>query len=543
MPAQKRTRKRGSGPAFTLDLPRALEARRDGDAWWYEVDGRELRLSNLNKLFWPDEGYTKGDMVAFYLNVAELILPHLAGRPLTMKRMPDGIAGGFFYEKTAPSHTPDWIERCSVSSDDSKRGVIDYLVVNDVASLLYVVNLGCIEFHPLHSRCEDVAHPDYLFFDLDPFPPYTYEDVLTVARHIKVLLDQLGLTAFPKTSGATGMQIFMPLERGRYTYELVRAFVGACGRLIARADPDRVTMAWKIADRTGKVFIDHNMNRSGANIAAAYSLRPEPRAPVSTPLTWDEVMAGGFEPTDFRIDNVWERFERLGDLFEGVRTEAMDLSNALEALEVKEPSPEEPGQGVDEPPKRLPKTSAPATRRRTSEEVIAASKDPKLAEYVRKRDFEGTPEPAPGDIDGENGNSFVIHKHRATRLHYDVRLERDGALPSWAVPRGLPTAKGDKRLAVRTEDHPLEYGKFDGHDPGGALRGRRGADLRRRLVRAGRVDRLEGLLPPPWPPVPRPGVPFRQDPNRLARVPRLATGGAVDRVAAAIRADAGRGRA
>ena len=215
-----------------------------------------------------------------------------------MKRMPDGVDGGFFYEKTPPSHTPDWIDRCSVRSDDSKRGVIDYLVVNDAASLLYVVNLGCVEFHPLHSRCDDVAHPDYLFFDLDPFPPYTYEDVLTVARHIKVLLDQLGLTAFPKTSGATGMQIFMPLERGRYTYESARAFVGACGRLITRADPERATMAWKIPERAGKVFIDHNMNRSGANIAAVYSLRPEARAPVSTPLTWDEVMEGGFEPGD-----------------------------------------------------------------------------------------------------------------------------------------------------------------------------------------------------------------------------------------------------
>ena len=125
--------------------------------------------------------------------------------------------------------------------------------------------------HPLHSRCEDVEHPDYLFFDLDPFEPYTYEDVLTVARHIKVLLDQLGLSAYPKTSGATGLQIYVPVKRGAYTYGQVRAFVGACGRMITKADPDRVTMAWKIADRTGKVFIDHNMNRQGANIAAAYS--------------------------------------------------------------------------------------------------------------------------------------------------------------------------------------------------------------------------------------------------------------------------------
>ena len=457
MPAKKR-----GGPAFTVEFPRPLEARRDGDAWWFEIDGRELRLSNLTKPYWP-QGITKGDLLSYYLNAADLIVPHLAGRPLTMKRMPDGIEGPFFYEKTAPAHTPDWIERCQVHSDDAKGGVIDYLMVNDTASLLYVANLGCIEFHPLHSRCADVAHPDYLFFDLDPFPPYTYEDVLAVARHIKVLLDQFGLSAYPKTSGATGMQIYLPVERGRYTYDQVRAFVGACGRLILGADPDRVTMAWKISDRTGKIFIDHNMNRSGANIAAAYSVRPEPRASVSTPVTWDEVNEGGFEPEDFRMDNVWERWERTGDLFSPVREGPFnDLTVAFEALGIT------PGGEADVLDQRLPRTASASTRVRSTQEVVAASKDPKLLDYVRKRDFEGTPEPAPVDIpEGSEGDSFVIHKHRATRLHYDVRLEREGALPSWAVPKGLPTVKGEKRMAVRTEDHPLEYGSFEGTIPGG----------------------------------------------------------------------------
>ena len=447
-------------------MPRALEATRDGDAWWLETDGRELRLSNLTKIFWPDDGVTKGDLLAYYWNVAHLIVPHLAERPLTMKRMPDGVDGPFFYEKSAPSHTPDWLGRCVVSSDDAKGGEIDYLTIADAAGLLYVANLGCIEFHPLHSRCADVAHPDYLFFDLDPFEPYTYEDVLVVARHIKVLLDQLGLPAFPKTSGATGLQIYVPVLRGTYSYDLVRAFVGAAGRLIKGADPDRVTMAWKIADRTGKIFIDHNMNRSGANISAAYSVRPEPVPSVSTPLTWDEVFEGGFEPSDFRIDNVWERFDRLGDLFDGVRTEAADLTAALEALGV-DPDPADGAArpDVDAP---LPRTAARSVEGRTSEEIAAASKDPALFEYVRRRDFgpEGTTEPAPGDV-APGGNSFVIHKHRATRLHYDVRLERDGALPSWAVPKGLPIAKGDKRLAVQTEVHPLEYGAFEGTIPEG----------------------------------------------------------------------------
>ena len=171
---------------------------------------------------------------------------------------------------------------------------------------------------------------------------------------------------------------------------------------------------------------------------------------------------GGFEPQDFRIDNVWDRFAERGDLFAGVRTEAMDLSSAFDALDVRA---EEDGPGFSS---ALPRTAAPSVARKTSEEIVEESKDPNLYEYVRRRDFgeAGTTEPAPGEVAG-TGNSFVIHKHRATRLHYDVRLERDGGLPSWAVPRGLPTTKGDKRLAVETEVHPLEYGSFEGTIPEG----------------------------------------------------------------------------
>ena len=446
MPPRNRA---SGGRAFTVEFPRPLPVDKRGDAWWLEADGRELRLSNLDKVYWPDEGYTKGDLLAYYYNVADLILPHLRERPLTMKRMPDGISGPFFYEKTAPSHTPEWIARCPVRSEDSKDGVIGYLMVNDLATLLFVANLGCIEMHPLHSRCSSIDTPDYLFFDLDPMGA-SFEEVLIVARHVGAALGALGLTGYPKTSGATGVQIYVPVEPG-WSYEQVRDFVGTLGRTIERADREHVTMAWQIDKRTGKVFIDHNMNRSGANISAAYSLRPEAGATVSTPLEWDEIDAG-VTPQDFRIDNVWERFGKGRDLFEGVRTSPQELAPALEAV-------------------GLPSEKAIEVRgakRRSSQEVIAASKDPDLGEYLRKRTFgpEGTTEPTPGGTAGE-GNSFVIHKHRATRLHYDVRLERDGALPSWAVPRGLPIRPGDKRLAVRTEDHPLEYGSFSGTIPEG----------------------------------------------------------------------------
>ena len=453
------------GPAFTVPLPTPLPAEREGQHWWVHVDGRDLRLSNLEKVFWPEEGYTKGDLIAYYFNAAPLILPHLEGRPLTMKRMPNGVSGGFFYEKEAPSHSPGWMPRCAVQSAGSdgrwgpaKHEVINYLMVEDTAGLLFMANLGCIEFHPLHSRCGSIESPDYLFFDLDPFPPATFEDVLAVAGLVRVACDRLGLAAYPRTSGATGVQIYVPITPG-FTYAQTREFVGRVGAMLRDADPERVTMEWKVKDRTGKVFIDHNMNRVGANIAAAYSVRPEPGATVSTPVTWEEVAKGELRPGHFTIGSIWQRLPDGVDLFMPVKKSPQDISDALAALAVSrdDPLPATESHRVD---------PAEAGSAEKSQEAIARSRDPKLAEYISKREFEGTPEPAGGGSQGA-GNSFVIQKHDATRLHYDLRLERDGVLVSWAVPKGLPFEKGDKRLAVQTEDHPLEYGSFEGTIPKG----------------------------------------------------------------------------
>jgi bifunctional non-homologous end joining protein LigD len=470
-----------SREAFTVDFPSPLPAERESaEVWWAEVDGRRLRLTNLDKIFWPDEGYTKGDVVAYYYNVAEWILPYVLGRPLTMKRMPNGAFGQFFYEKDAPSHTPDWMPRCPVESsgsDDGRWGpakheIVNFLMVENTAGLLFMANLGCIEFHPLHSRCETVSHPDYLFFDLDPFEPASFEDVLAVARLVRVTCDQLGLRAFPKISGATGMQIYVPLQPA-FTYEEARALVGAIGYLLKRVDPDRVTMEWQVSRRTGKVFVDHNMNRVGANIAAVFSLRPEPGATVSTPVTWGEVEDGDVRPQDFTIRTIWDRVKEWGspgkEPFHGVLTDHQDIGAALGALGV-----EGGAEGRDRPDGSDGDGSGPASSaalsslNETSEEVIARSKDPKLAQYLSMRTFggEGTPEPAGGDPT-DTGNSFVIQKHDATRIHYDLRLERGGVLVSWAVPKGLPLVKGERHLAVQTEDHPLDYASFEGSIPSG----------------------------------------------------------------------------
>ncbi len=502
-------RKRSSGPAFTVEFPKPLPAQQEGELWWMTVDGRELRLSNLDKVFWPEKRYTKGDLIAYYFNVADRILPFLAERPLTMKRMPNGITGQFFYEKQAPSHTPDWMPRCSVESQGSngrwgpaKHEVIDYLIVEDTAGLLFMANLGCIEFHPLHSRCGSIDSPDYLFFDLDPFEPATFEDVLVVAGLVRVVCDQLGLTSYPKISGATGMQVYVPVITG-FTYTDIREFVGKVGHLLRQADPKRVTMQWEVKRRSGKVFVDHNMNRVGANIAAVYSVRPEPGATVSMPVTWKEVQAGQVRPQDFTIATVWPRLKRRKDPFRGVLETPQDITAALEAVGV-ERQPASPhteshrvdvrGDGGkrhgDRPPRPVKATSrlaeakvrtsdtavkagtgSPPTvksgpRSARSEEAIARSRDPKLGQYLDMRDFKATPEPA-GGAPTALGNSFVIQRHDATRLHYDLRLERDGVLVSWAVPKGLPLVKGERHLAVQTEDHPIEYGSFAGTIPKG----------------------------------------------------------------------------
>lgn len=322
-------------PPFTVDFPERFPAERRGAHWRVEADGIEVRLSNLQKVLWPEEGITKGDLLAYYWNVAPYLLPHLEGRPLTLKRMPDGLRGGHFYQKDAPDHTPDWMPRCAIEPED---GHIDQmLIVNAVPHLLFVANLGAIDLHPLHARCERYDWPDFLVFDLDPFPPATFGDVLVVARHVEAALRALDLEGFAKSSGATGIQVYVPVAE-RYTFDETRALAGHLGQMIRDADPEQVTMRWPVEERRGRVFIDHNMNRRAASLAAPYSVRPRSGAPVSTPLRWNEVEEGLVRPEMFRIDTIFGRLAECGEIFSPVTSSGQDLTAALEKLDIRLPS-------------------------------------------------------------------------------------------------------------------------------------------------------------------------------------------------------------
>ncbi|HVH52438.1 MAG TPA: DNA ligase D, partial [Gaiellaceae bacterium] len=293
----------------------------------------KVKLSNLEKVFFPDEGITKGDLLAYYHDVAEVVLPHLRERPFTMRRYPDGAFGKAFFQKDAPSHMPDWIAtyRVQVSTRESPRKTrwIRAPIVNDEDALLWMVNMGCIDMNTWYSRVDRPDRPDFVLFDLDPSPDVGFAETVQVALLIKAAIDALGLVSFPKTSSADGMHILVPCER-RHTYDDTREFAEIVAGAIARTNPGLATTQWSKAKRRG-VLIDANQNGEGKTIASAYSVRPRAGAPVSTPLRWDEVN-DELDPLAFTMDVVRDRIAKHGDLFAGVLTTRQRLDKALSAL-------------------------------------------------------------------------------------------------------------------------------------------------------------------------------------------------------------------
>jgi len=292
---------------------------------------RVLKLSNLDKVFWPDEGITKGDLLGYYREISSTLVPHLRGRPFTMKRLPNGIEGGSFFQKDAPSHMPGWIRTRSfeVSTRDRKRRRIDVPLVDDELALLWMVNMACIDMNTWYSRVDLPARPDWVLFDLDPAPDVGFPEVVQVALLVKEVLDALELPSYAKTSGADGMHVLVPITR-RSTYADTREFAEIIAHTLAATHRGLVTTEWSKAKRRG-VLIDANQNAEGKTIASAYSVRPVPGAPVSTPLSWEEVVET-LDPRAFTMDAVLRRVATEGDLFAPVLAGGRSLGAALRSL-------------------------------------------------------------------------------------------------------------------------------------------------------------------------------------------------------------------
>jgi bifunctional non-homologous end joining protein LigD len=311
----------------TVPIPGDARIAADGDGWLALGLDRTLRITNPDKPFFPG-GETKGDLIAYYAAVAPVLLPHLRDRAIVLARFPNGADGEWFYEKQAPSHRPAWLATAPLHSDH-RGAAIDFVTAPDQASLMWIANLGAIEIHPWLSRVPTADSPDFAIFDLDPADGATWDQVVTVAEVIRVALDRLGLVGYPKTSGATGLHVYVPID-AVHTYERVRRFVETVGRLVVGADPTLATMEWDIPKRVGKVFIDHNQNVGGKTIASVYSVRPRPGAPVSTPLLWSEV--GEVDPAGLTIGTIWDRLSRRGDLFAPVLRGGQRLDRAEQGL-------------------------------------------------------------------------------------------------------------------------------------------------------------------------------------------------------------------
>ncbi len=291
---------------MTVEIPRT------GKQCDVTVGRRKVRLTNLDKIFWPEEKFTKRDLLQYYSDVSDVLVPHLCQRAMVMKRYPHGISGEFFFMKRAPAGKPDWIDVCTI--EHRSGNIIDFPIVNDLASLLWIVNLGCIDLNQWYAKCDDVNRPDYLHFDLDPVPSATFAQVLDAALKVRDALTDLGMKSYPKTTGSKGVHIYVPIVRGPLQKQ-VWGVAKKLAQALAQRYPSLITAEYRVAKRPpDHILVDYNQNAWGRTLASAYSVRPRPRAPVSTPVTWEEIERG-VSIEDFRLDNVPGRVRELGDLF------------------------------------------------------------------------------------------------------------------------------------------------------------------------------------------------------------------------------------
>ena len=294
------------------------------------IGGKKLAFTHLDKIFWPDEGYTKGDVIDYYNTVYPHIIKYMKDRPESLLRMPNGLADKGFFHKDAGLNAPDWVKHLALYSESANKD-INYIICNDKPTLLYLANLGCIEMNPWNSRLKRLDNPDYLVMDIDPSERNTFEQVVETANVIKEILDKAGAASFPKTSGATGIHVYVPLG-AKYTYDQAKEFAHVVATMTQQQLPEFTSLERSLSKR-GKdnIYIDYLQNRKGQTLSCAYSVRPKPGATVSTPLEWSEVKKG-LHPSDFTIKNIIKRIEKKGDLFGGVLLKGIDMLKCLKKL-------------------------------------------------------------------------------------------------------------------------------------------------------------------------------------------------------------------
>jgi bifunctional non-homologous end joining protein LigD len=403
-------------------------ARRTGTEQVVAVGGHRLKLTNLDKVLYPETGTTKAEVLDYYTRVADVLIPHARNRPVTRKRWVEGVGsetkpGTVFFEKNLPDSAPSWISRRDIQHSDH---VNTYPLVNDLATLAWMAQQAALELHVPQWRFGKGGarqNPDRMVLDLDPGEGAGLPECVEVARLVRDILTGMGLEAFPVTSGSKGIHLYAPLD-GQQTSEQVSLVAHELARALEADHPDLVVSDMKKTLRAGKVLLDWSQNNGNKTTIVPYSLRGRMRPTVAAPRTWEELLAPGLRHLE--MHEVLDRVAAHGDPAAELEREIWHSSEAEE----------------------------------------------KLAQYRSMRDGAKTPEPMGGVSTGSTnvsgaGNSFVIQEHHATALHYDFRLERDGVLVSWAVPKGVPTEAGKNHLAVHTEDHPLEYGQFEGEIPKG----------------------------------------------------------------------------
>lgn len=446
-----------------------------------QVGKRKLELSNLTKVLYPDDGITKAHLIEYYFKIAPTILAHVKGRPLSLVRFPDGIGGESFFQKNLPGWAPDWLEHVELGEEKK-----NYVIATEDASLVWLANLACIELHQMHSRAPHFDKPDYIAYDFDPPDGFKFPHVAELALEFKEHLESFGYHPFVKTTGRKGLHVVTPIEPKWGFQEAFEAAKAVAEPFVA-SHPSSLTLQIKKDRRQGKVLLDIYRNRQSQTIVAAYSARGLPGAPVSTPLQWEELNSVESSKV-FNLHNVPQRVMQNGDPWETIGAYATAIHTE------RKPAPKRATT-------HRSNSLSPTGGEGQGEGAPRKHKTPQqLKEYSRKRSFEKTPEP-PGtiadstprpdplpskgrgksdrrsresDVDSPplgSGNAFVVHRHHASRLHYDLRLEQNGVLKSWAVPKGLPPRPGIKRLAVNVEDHPLEYVNFEGAIPKGEYGG------------------------------------------------------------------------